>query len=107
MKELLKIYQYARKRFLQSELNKLTDIEKDKEICIMIAFMTTQGISKNYALFKYAIVNAQKDFEIIKAMKDEINEFLDESWVHVSIGLIQQNYALFTFNRLSHSWIIL
>ena len=74
MKELLKIYQYARKRFLQSELNKLTDLEKDKEICYMIAFMTTQGISKNYALFKYAIVNAQKDNEIIKAMKDEINE---------------------------------
>lgn len=74
MKELLKIYQYARKRFLQSELNKLTDLEKDKEICYMIAFMTAQGISKNYALFKLAIVNAQKDFEIIKAMKDEINE---------------------------------
>lgn len=74
MKELLKIYQYARKRFLQSELNKLTDIEKDKEICIMIAFMTAQGISKNYIIFKDVLVQAQKDFEIIKAMKDEINE---------------------------------
>jgi len=74
MKELLKIYQYARKRFLLSELNKLSDIEKDKEICYMIAFITTQGVSKNYALFRYAIVQAQKDNKIIKAMKEERDE---------------------------------
>jgi len=74
MKELLKIYQYAKKKFFLSELNKLSDIEKDREICYMIAFITTQGVSKNYALFRYAIVKAQKDNEIIKAMKDEINE---------------------------------
>jgi hypothetical protein len=74
MKELLKIYQYARKRFLQSELNKLTDIEKDREICYMIAFITIEGKSRNYTIFKDAIVQAQKDNEIIKAMKDEINE---------------------------------
>ena len=74
MKELLKIYQYARKRFLQSELNKLTDLEKDKEICIMIAFMTAQGISKHYIIFKDVLVQAQKDFEIIRAMKREKDE---------------------------------
>ena len=74
MKELLKIYQYAKKKFFLSELNKLSDIEKDREICYMIAFITTQGISKNYALFRYAIVKAQKDNKIIKAMKEERDE---------------------------------
>ena len=71
---ILKIYHYAKKRFMESELNNLTDVEKDDEICYMIAYMTTRGISKNYTLFKYAIVNARNDEEILKAMKREVNE---------------------------------
>jgi len=71
---ILKLYQYARKRFLQSELNKLTDIEKDREMCTMIAFMVGQGISSDYRSFKEMLLKAQKDNEIIKAMKEEIDE---------------------------------
>jgi len=71
---ILKLYQYARKRFLQSELNKLTDIEKDREMCTMIAFMVGQGISSDYRSFKEILYKAQKDNEIIKAMKEEIDE---------------------------------
>ena len=71
---ILKIYHYAKKRFNESELNNLTDIEKDDEICYMIAYMTTRGISKNYTLFKYAIVQARKDEKVLKAMKREKDE---------------------------------
>lgn len=71
---ILKLYQYARKRFLQSELDKLTDIEKDKEICTLIAFMVGQGISTDYRVFKDMLEVARKDEEVIKAMKREKDE---------------------------------
>ena len=36
---VLGLYKFARKRFMQAGLNKLSDVEKDQEMCIMIAFM--------------------------------------------------------------------
>jgi len=70
----MKLYQYARKRFLQSELDKLTDMEKDKEICTMIAFIVGQGLSTDYRVFKDMLEVARKDEEVIKAMKREKDE---------------------------------
>lgn len=71
---VLKLYQYAKKRFLQSELDKLTDTEKDKEICTMIAFIVGQGLSTDYRVFKDMLEVARKDDEILKAMKREKSE---------------------------------
>lgn len=71
---IMKLYQYARKRFLQSELDKLTDTEKDKEICTMIAFIVGQGLSTDYRVFKDMLEVARKDDEILKAMKREKSE---------------------------------
>lgn len=71
---VLKLYQYAKKRFLQSELDKLTDTEKDKEICTMIAFIVGQGLSTDYRVFKDMLEVARKDEEVIKAMKREKDE---------------------------------
>lgn len=70
----MKLYQYARKRFLQSELDKLTDMEKDKEICTMIAFIVGQGLSTDYRVFKDMLEVARKDEEVIRAMKREKDE---------------------------------
>lgn len=70
----MKLYQYARKRFLQSELDKLTDTEKDKEICTMIAFIVGQGLSTDYRVFKDMLEVARKDDEVIRAMKREKDE---------------------------------
>lgn len=70
----MKLYQYARKRFLQSELDKLTDMEKDKEICTMIAFIVGQGLSTDYRVFKDLLEVARKDEEVIRAMKREKDE---------------------------------
>ena len=71
---VLKLYQYAKKRFLQSELDKLTDTEKDKEICTMIAFIVGQGLSTDYRVFKDMLEVARKDDEVIRAMKREKDE---------------------------------
>ena len=70
----MKLYQYARKRFLQAELDKLTDMEKDKEICTMIAFIVGQGLSTDYRVFKDMLDLARKDEEVIRAMKREKDE---------------------------------
>jgi len=74
MSSITKLYQYARKRFLQAELDKLTDMEKDKEICTLIAFIVGQGLSTDYRVFKDMLEVARKDEEIIRAMKREKNE---------------------------------
>lgn len=71
---IMKLYQYARKRFLQSELDKLTDMEKDKEICTMIAFIVGQGLSTEYRVFKDMLEVARRDEEVIRAMKREKDE---------------------------------
>lgn len=71
---IMKLYQYARKRFLQAELDKLTDMEKDKEICTMIAFIVGQGLSTDYRVFKDMLEIARKDDEVLKAMKREKDE---------------------------------
>lgn len=71
---ILKLYQYARKRFLQAELDKLTDIEKDREVCTMIAFIVGQGLTTNYRVFKDMLEVAKRDEEVIKAMKREKDE---------------------------------
>lgn len=71
---IMKLYQYARKRFLQSELDRLTDMEKDKEICTMIAFIVGQGMSTEYRVFKDMLEVARKDEEVIRAMKREKDE---------------------------------
>ena len=71
---ILKLYQYARKRFLQAELDKLTDIEKDREVCTMIAFIVGQGLTTNYRVFKDMLEVAKRDEEVIRAMKREKDE---------------------------------
>ena len=70
----MKLYQYARKRFLQAELDKLTDMEKDKEICTLIAFIVGQGLSTDYRVFKDMLEVARRDEEVIRAMKREKDE---------------------------------
>ena len=70
----IKLNQYARKRFLQAELDKLTDMEKDKEICTLIAFIVGQGLSTDYRVFKDMLEVARRDEEVIRAMKREKDE---------------------------------
>ena len=72
---IMKLYQYARKRFLQSELDKLTDMEKDKEICTMIAFIVGQGLSTEYRVFYYILVVERKYEDVFSALKIENDEY--------------------------------
>lgn len=71
---IINLYHYALKRFLQGELDKMTHIEKDREMSIMIAFMVGAGVSSDYGNFKMKLERAIKDMEIVKAMKEEVNE---------------------------------
>lgn len=71
---VLGLYKFARKRFMQAGLNKLSDVEKDQEMCIMIAFMVGAGISSDYSRFKDILLKAQQDLDVLKSMEKERDE---------------------------------
>ena len=71
---VLGLYKFARKRFMQAGLNKLSDVEKDQEMCIMIAFMVGAGISSDYSRFKDVLLKAQQDLDVLKSMEKERDE---------------------------------
>lgn len=71
---VLGLYKFARKRFMQAGLNKLSDVEKDQEMCVMIAFMVGAGISSDYSRFKDVLLKAQQDLDVLKSMEKERDE---------------------------------
>jgi hypothetical protein len=71
---VLGLYKFARKRFMQAGLHKMADVEKDQEMCIMIAFMVGAGISTDYSKFKDVFLKAQQDLDILKSMERERDE---------------------------------
>ena len=71
---ILSLYKFARKRFMQAGLNKLSDVEKDQEMCIMIAFIVGAGISTDYSKFKDLFLKARQDMDVLKSMENERNE---------------------------------
>lgn len=71
---VLGLYKFARKRFMQAGLNKMSDVEKDQEMCIMIAFIVGAGISTDYSKFKDLFLKARHDMDVLKSMENERNE---------------------------------
>lgn len=71
---ILGLYKFARKRFMQAGLNKMSDVEKDQEMCIMIAFIVGAGMSTDYSKFKDIFLKAQQDLDILKSMERERDE---------------------------------
>lgn len=75
MKEsVLGLYKFARKRFMQAGLHKLSDVEKDQEMCIMIAFLVGAGVSADYSKFKDMFLKARQDMDVLKSMERERDE---------------------------------
>jgi hypothetical protein len=74
MKEYFSLLRFARKRFLQYNFDKLSHKDKDKEIVMLMSFMYASGISSYYRKYRDAVLQVEKDLEIINTMEREQNE---------------------------------
>lgn len=74
MKQYFSLLKFARKRFLQYKFNKLSHKDKDKEIVLLMSFMYASGISSYYRKYRDAVLQVEKDLEIINTMEREQNE---------------------------------
>jgi hypothetical protein len=74
MKQYFSLLKFARKRFLQYKFDKLSHKDKDKEIVLLMSFMYASGISSYYRKYRDAVLQVEKDLEIINTMEREQNE---------------------------------
>ncbi len=74
MKQYFSLLKFARKRFLQYKFDKLSHKDKDKEIVLLMSFMYASGISSYYKKYRDAVLQVEKDLEIINTMEREQNE---------------------------------
>jgi hypothetical protein len=74
MKQYFSLLKFARKRFLQYKFDKLSHKDKDKEIVLLMSFMYASGISSYYRKYRDAVIQVEKDLEIINTMEREQNE---------------------------------
>jgi hypothetical protein len=74
MKQYFSLLRFARKRFLQYNFDKLSHKDKDKEIVLLMSFMYASGISSYYRKYRDAVIQVEKDLEIINTMEREQNE---------------------------------
>jgi hypothetical protein len=74
MKQYFSLLKFARKRFLQYNFDKLSHKDKDKEIVLLMSFMYASGISSYYRKYRDAVLQVEKDLEIINTMEREQNE---------------------------------
>ena len=74
MKQYFSLLKFARKRFLQYKFDKLSHKDKDKEIVLLMSFVYASGISSYYRKYRDAVLQVEKDLEIINTMEREQNE---------------------------------
>jgi hypothetical protein len=74
MKQYFSLLKFARKRFLQYNFDKLSHKDKDKEMVMLMSFMYASGISSYYRKYRDAVLQVEKDLEIINTMEREQNE---------------------------------
>jgi len=74
MKQYFSLLKFARKRFLQYNFDKLSHRDKDREMVMLMSFMYASGISSYYRKYRDAVLQVEKDLEIINTMEREQNE---------------------------------
>jgi hypothetical protein len=74
MKQYFSLLKFARKRFLQYNFDKLSHKDKDREMVMLMSFMYASGISSYYKKYRDAVLQVEKDLEIINTMEREQNE---------------------------------
>lgn len=74
MKQYFSLLKFARKRFLQYKFDKLSHRDKDKEIVLLMSFMYASGISSYYRKYRDAVLQVEKDLDVINTMEREQNE---------------------------------
>jgi hypothetical protein len=74
MKQYFSLLKFARKRFLQYKFDKLSHKDKDKEIVLLMSFMYASGISSYYRKYRNAVIQVEKDLDVINAMDNERDE---------------------------------
>lgn len=74
MKQYFSLLKFARKRFLQYKFDKLSHKDKDKEIVLLMSFMYASGISSYYRKYRDAVLQVEKDLDIINTMERERDE---------------------------------
>jgi hypothetical protein len=74
MKQYFSLLKFARKRFLQYNFDKLSHKDKDKEIVLLMSFMYASGISSYYRKYRDAVLQVEKDLDVINAMEREQND---------------------------------
>jgi hypothetical protein len=74
MKQYFSLLKFARKRFLQYNFDKLSHKDKDREMVMLMSFMYASGISSYYRKYRDAVLQVEKDLEIINTMEREQNE---------------------------------
>ncbi len=74
MKQYFSLLKFARKRFLQYKFDKLSHRDKDREMVMLMSFMYASGISSYYRKYRDAVLQVEKDLEIINTMEREQNE---------------------------------
>jgi hypothetical protein len=74
MRQYFSLLKFARKRFLQYKFDKLSHKDKDKEIVLLMSFMYASGISSYYRKYRNAVIQVEKDLDVINAMDNERDE---------------------------------
>jgi hypothetical protein len=74
MKQYFSLLKFARKRFLQYKFDKLSHKDKDKEIVLLMSFMYASGISSYYRKYRDAVIQVEKDLDVINTMERERDE---------------------------------
>ena len=74
MKQYFSLLKFAKKRFLQYKFDKLSHKDKDKEIVLLMSFMYASGISSYYRKYRDAVLQVEKDLDIINTMERERDE---------------------------------
>ena len=74
MKQYFSLLRFARKRFLQYKFDKLSHKDKDKEIVLLMSFMYASGISSYYRKYRDAVLQVEKDLDVINTMERERDE---------------------------------
>jgi hypothetical protein len=74
MRQYFSLLKFARKRFLQYKFDKLSHKDKDKEIVLLMSFMYASGISSYYRKYRDAVMQVEKDLDVINARERERDE---------------------------------
>ena len=74
MRQYFSLLKFARKRFLQYKFDKLSHKDKDKEMVMLMSFMYASGISSYYKKYRNAVIQVEKDLDVIIAMEREQND---------------------------------